>query len=69
MLINRVVQHLENSMVETPFRGRISDIHSGAFSDCVETFQLVNLTGIVVTSWFGWSVVFRGIRHEIVSVG
>ena len=52
MLIDRVVEHFENSVMETAFRGGIADIHPGAFADGFEAFEFVNLTGIVVPGGF-----------------
>ena len=49
VFVDRVIQHLENTMVQTAFI-RVADIHAGAFSDGLETLELVDLGGVVPLS-------------------
>ncbi len=46
MLVDRVVEHLENAVVQTAFIG-VADIHAGPFPDRFETLQFVDLRGVV----------------------
>ena len=61
VFVNRVVEDFKNSVVESPLRGRIPDVHSGTFSNRIETFELVDLTGIVVSGRLRRGVVFSGV--------
>ncbi len=46
VLVDRVVEHLEDAVVQTPLVG-VADIHSGALPDRLQPFQLVDLFGAV----------------------
>ena len=47
MLVDRVVQHLEDAVVEAAFVG-IADVHAGALADGLKTFEFVDLCGVVL---------------------
>ena len=47
VFVDRVVQNLENAVVETALVG-VADIHAGALADGLETFEFVDLCGIVL---------------------
>ena len=47
VLVDRVVQHLEDAVVEAALVG-VADIHAGALADGLETFEFVDLGGIVL---------------------
>src|SRR5207253_1347258 len=47
MFIDRIVQYLENQMVQTALI-RIADEHSRPLPDRFETFQFVDLRGVVL---------------------
>ena len=61
MLIDRVVEHFENGVVQTALGRGIADVHPGAFPDSFESFELVNLTGVVISRGFRRRVVVGGI--------
>ena len=46
MFVDRVVEHLENAMVQPAFIG-VADIHAGPFPDRLQTLELVDLGGVV----------------------
>ena len=46
VLVDRVVQDLENAVVEAAFVG-VADIHPGALADGLEAFEFVDLGGTV----------------------
>jgi hypothetical protein len=46
VLVDRVVQHLENHVVQTAFI-RVPDVHSGAFPDRFEALEFIDLGGAV----------------------
>jgi hypothetical protein len=46
MFVDRIVEHLENQMVQTPFI-RVPNEHSRSLSNCLESFQFVDLRGVV----------------------
>ncbi len=46
MFVDRVIEHFENQMVQPPLI-RVSDEHAGSFANCLQAFQLVDLSGIV----------------------
>ena len=47
MLVDRIVEYLENAMVQTPVVGR-ADIHPGALADTRKPLQFVNLGSVVL---------------------
>ena len=57
MLIDRVVEHFENGVVETAFGRGIANVHPGAFPHGLKAFEFVNLTGIVISRGFGRRVI------------
>ena len=46
VFINGVIQNLEDTVVKTAFIG-VSDIHPGTLADGLQTFEFINLTGVV----------------------
>jgi hypothetical protein len=50
MFVDRIVQHLENQMVQTPLI-RVADKHSRPLSDRFEALQFVDLRGVVLLRW------------------
>jgi hypothetical protein len=46
MFVNRVIKNFKDHVVQTTFI-RVADVHSGAFPNCFETFQLIDLSGII----------------------
>ena len=46
VFINRVVQHLEHAMMQTPLVG-VTDIHARPLANRLQTFQFVDLRRIV----------------------
>jgi hypothetical protein len=62
MLVDGIVQHLENRMMQPAFIG-VADIHSGAFSDCLQPLQFINFRRVVFLGF-----VWRGIRHVTISL-
>jgi hypothetical protein len=63
VFVDRVVEHLENGVVETPLGGGVADVHPGAFADRVEALQLVDLRGVVITRRHRGTVVIFGFGH------
>ena len=65
MLVDRVVENLEHTVVQTLLRFWVSNIHPGAFPHRIETFELVDLSGIIalLSSHLGgvWGVFGNGI--------
>ena len=47
MLVDGVVQHLEDAMVQPPFIG-VADVHAGAFADGFQPLQLVDFRGVIL---------------------
>jgi hypothetical protein len=56
-LIDRVVYDFINQVMESALRRR-SDVHAGAFADRLQTFEHLNLTGIILRR------LSRSFRHE-----
>ena len=46
MFVDRIVEHLENAMVQ-PALVRVADIHARAFPDRFQAFELVDLRRVV----------------------
>ena len=46
MFVDRVIEHLENAVMQTAFIG-VADIHAGPFPDGFEALQFVDLGGVV----------------------
>jgi hypothetical protein len=46
VFVDGVVEHLEDAVVEAAFVG-VADVHARPFADRLETFQLVDLRGVV----------------------
>src|SRR5438552_19081591 len=46
MFVDRVIEHFENQMVQTPLI-RVSDEHAGSFANRLQAFQLVDLSRII----------------------
>ena len=46
MFVDRVVENLENHVVQTALIG-IADVHSGPFPNRFKAFQFVDLSGVV----------------------
>ena len=46
MFINRVIEDLENAVVQSALIG-VADVHPGAFPHCLKTFKFINLGGII----------------------
>ena len=59
MLVDGVVEHLKDAMVESPLIG-ISDVHPRTFANCFQSLQFVNLScSVLFTSrsiLFFWNI-------------
>ena len=60
MFIDRIIKHLENTVVQTPFIGR-TDIHSGPLADTRKALQLVDFGSVVL---FGFRRRIRFVGHQ-----
>ena len=57
MFVDGIVQDLENTMMQAAFIG-VADIHSGTFSDCLQTLQFIDFRRVVF-----FRLRWRGIHH------
>jgi hypothetical protein len=55
MFVDRVVEHFENTVVQTAFV-RIADVHAGAFSHRFQALELVYFGGIVLINVIGHKI-------------
>jgi hypothetical protein len=55
MFVDRIIQHLENAMVQPAFV-RVADVHPGAFPDRFQTLELIYFGRIVPISTFGHKI-------------
>jgi hypothetical protein len=46
MFVDRIIENFENHVMQSAFV-RVADIHSRPFPDCFETFEFVDLRGVV----------------------
>ncbi len=46
MFVDRVVQHLEDAVVQAPFIG-VADVHAGAFAHRLQPLQFIDFGGVV----------------------
>jgi hypothetical protein len=59
MLVDRVIEDLKDKVMQTALI-RIADIHSGALADGFQTFEFINLSGIVLLRFSDLSPIFLG---------
>ena len=62
MLVDGVIQHLENAVVQTPFVRR-PDVHARPLADTRQPFELVDLGGVILLIWIEVEVRFGGNRR------
>jgi hypothetical protein len=63
VFVDRVVEHLENGVVQAALGGGVSDVHPGAFADRFEAFEFVDLRGVVIARRHRGTVVIFGFGH------